>query len=454
MASYRKTSRIDAPAPTVFAWHERPGAFERLVPPWDSTRVISRSGGLAVGGRVELETSVGPVKRRWLAEHTDLRPGESFRDRQVAGPFAAWEHEHGFIAQPPGSSLLEDVIEYALPGGRLGAVAGARTARQRIERVFAYRHRITAMDIATHQRYASKGPKTIAITGASGMQGQVLVPFLAAGGHTVIQLTRKGDGRGPRWDPEDGTIDAGALEGVDAVIHLAGESIGEGRWTSGKKERIMESRRKGTRLIADTVAGLQRKPSVFVSASAIGVYGNRGDEVLTELSTPGDDFLAGVVKEWEASTAAASAAGIRTVNLRFGVILTPKGGALKRLLLPFKLGAGGRVGSGKQWWSWVGIDDVISATLHAVMTDSLSGPVNVVAPNPVTNGEFVKALGRVLHRPAILPTPVLPLKLVLGEVVDALLLVSQRVQPTKLLETGYEFHHAELEPALRHVLGK
>ena len=454
MTKFRKTSRISAPAQRVFAWHERAGAFDRLVPPWDSTRLVSRHGGLEVGGRVEIEASVGPVKRRWLAEHTEFRRGELFRDCQVTGPLASWEHEHRFIAESPETTVLEDSIEYALPAGKLGSLAGGRIARQRIEQTFAYRHRITAMDITTHERYASKGTKTIAITGASGMQGQALVPFLTAGGHTVIQFTRKDDGRGPRWDPENGTIDAAALEGVDAVIHLAGESLAEGRWTAKKKERILESRRKGTRLIAETVAALQRKPAVFVSASAVGFYGKRGDETLTELSTAGEGFLADVVKEWEAATAPASAAGIRTVNLRFGLILTPRGGALKKLLLPFKMGFGGKVASGKQWWSWVGIDDVIGATLHAVMTDSLSGPVNVVAPNPVTNAEFTKTLGRVLHRPAILPAPAFPLKLALGGVVDELLLASQRVQPTKLLQTGYEFHHTELEPALRHLLGK
>lgn len=454
MTTFRKTSRIAAPAASVFAWHERPGAFERLVPPWDETRIVARGGGLQPGDRVEIETKLGPVRRRWTAEHTEFRQGERFRDRQVSGPFAMWDHEHRFTAESERSMLLEDEVHYALPAGILGSLAAGRLARQRIDQTFAYRHRITAMDISAHQRYAAQGLKTIAITGASGLQGQALVPFLTTGGHKVIQFTRKDDGRGPRWDPETGVIDAAALEGVDAVIHLAGESIGEGRWSAAKKQRIMESRRKGTRLIAETLASLQRRPAVFVSASAIGFYGSRGDETLTELSTAGEGFLADVVKEWEAATAPASAAGIRTVNLRFGVILTPKGGALKKLLLPFKLGVGGRVGSGKQWWSWIGIDDVIGATLHAVMTDSLSGPVNVVAPNPVTNAEFSRTLGRVLHRPALLPTPAFPLKLALGEVVDELLLASQRVQPTKLLQSGYEFHHTELEPALRHVLGK
>jgi uncharacterized protein len=255
------------------------------------------------------------------------------------------------------------------------------------------------------------------------------------------------------WDPQAGLIDAPAFEGIDAVVHLAGEGIGDKRWTEEQKDRILQSRVKGTSVLSGAIASREQKPRVFVSGSAIGYYGSRGDEVLTEDSAPGDDFLAGVVQRWEAETQPAVDAGIRTVNIRSGIVLAEHGGVLKRLLLPFKLGAGGRVGSGKQWMSWITLDDEVGAIMHAIESESLRGPVNLVAPTPVVNTEFTSTLGKVLHRPTVLPTPLLPLKLVYGsELVELLLLVSQRVTPTRLEESGYTFRHPTLEAGLRAVL--
>lgn len=295
----------------------------------------------------------------------------------------------------------------------------------------------------------------VLISGATGLIGTELTAALEAGGHRTTRLTRSPKGPGDvRWDPMAGEIDASRLGGHDAVVHLAGESIAEGRWNAAKKRRIMESREKGTRLLSETLAGLPEKPAVMVSVSGINYYGDSGDEVLTEESPPGADFLAEVCKVWEASADPAREAGIRVVHPRMGIVLSPKGGALGRTLPIFKVGGGGRIGSGRQWWSWVALDDVVGAIVHALENDAVAGPLNVSTPNPLTNAQYTRVLGRVLNRPTVFPLPAPAARLVLGEVADALLLSSMRVEPAKLAETGYEFRYPELEWALRHLLGR
>jgi uncharacterized protein (TIGR01777 family) len=285
--------------------------------------------------------------------------------------------------------------------------------------------------------------------------GSALLPFLVSGGHAVTRLVRTPPtGDDVFWDPAAGVRDLSRLEGVHAVVHLAGENIAAGRWTARRKEEIRRSRVEGTRRLSESLTRLSRRPNVLVSASAIGVYGDRGSELLTEDSVPGKNFLARVCQEWEAATEPASRAGIRVVCMRFGVILSSAGGALKKMLLPFKLGAGGRLGSGAQYVSWIAIDDAIGAILHAILTLPLRGPVNAVAPASVTNAEFTRTLARVLSRPAILPVPASAARLVFGEMADALLLASQRVVPTRMQESGYHFRLADLEGALRHLLGR
>lgn len=294
----------------------------------------------------------------------------------------------------------------------------------------------------------------ILVSGASGLVGSALVRHLSARGEDVLQLVRNAAREGARdvlWNPSKGIEDAGKLEGLDAVIHLAGEPIAEGRWTEDKKRRIRESRVQGTKVLSEALAGLTRKPSVFLSASAIGYYGSRGSEILTEESQPGDDFLARVCREWEEATAPAARAGIRVVQMRFGVILSSQGGALAKMLTPFKLGVGGRLGSGRQYMSWIALDDVVGVVDH-LLKASLSGPVNTVAPNPVTNREFTKALGEALSRPTLFPVPRFALRLAFGEMADVALLASQRVEPERLKESGYVFKYPELKDALRHIL--
>lgn len=292
----------------------------------------------------------------------------------------------------------------------------------------------------------------VLMSGATGLIGSALTPELEAGGHTVRRLTRTPRSEGDiGWDPDAGTI-AGDLAGTGAVVHLAGESIAEGRWTQEKKRRILESRREGTRLLAEKVAGLPEPPSVMVSASAIGYYGDRGNELLTEESGPGGLFLSRVCREWEAAAEPAREVGVRVVHPRFGIVLSTEGGALGTTLPIFKLGGGGKIGSGRQYWSWVSLDDVVGAIVHAIENAALSGPVNVVGPDPPTNAEYTRVLGRVLGRPTFFAVPAPAARVALGGMADELLLASARVEPAKLEETGYEYRYPELEGALRHLL--
>lgn len=295
------------------------------------------------------------------------------------------------------------------------------------------------------------------VTGSSGLIGSALVPALWADGHTVVRLVRRPPA-GPdeaRWDPEAGEIDRRALEGADGVVHLAGAGIASRRWTAAQKRRILASRVRGTTAMSIAVATLERPPGVMVSGSAIGYYGDRGDEELTEHSGPGQGFLAEVVLRWEAATEAARDAGVRVVTVRTGIVLSGRGGAMGPLLPLFRLGLGGRVGAGRQWWSWVSLEDEVGIIRHALSSATLSGPVNATAPAPVTNAEFARTLGAVLRRPAILPAPRPALELVLGrELAQEVLLASQRVLPARATADGYDFVHRDLESALRSVLGR
>lgn len=297
----------------------------------------------------------------------------------------------------------------------------------------------------------------IAVTGSTGLVGSALVAALEARGHLVRRLVRhevRDAEREIRWNPDAGEIDAAELNGVDAVVHLAGENIAGRRWNEDVKRRILESRTLGTRLLADTLAGLEMKPSVLVSASATGYYGNRGDEEVDELAPSGNGFLAEVCREWEAAAQPAHDAGIRLVKLRIGPVLSPNGGALAKMLQPFKMGLGGVIGSGRQYFSWISLDDLVSVIAFALETESLVGPVNAVTPFAVTNREFTKTLGRVLGRPTIFPMPAFAARLAFGEMTDEMLLGGVRVAPHELTTTHFPFAYPELEPALRHLLGK
>jgi uncharacterized protein len=450
-------SRVEAPAAETFRWHERPMALERLTPPWERVEVLERAGGIHDGGRVVLRVPAGPVHVRWESVHSGYEEGRRFVDRQVAGPFAHWVHEHGFEPDGAAACFLEDRIEFALPLGLPGDLVGLRATRTRLERMFAWRHEITAADLARHRSLAGGRPLRIAATGATGLVGSALRAFLSTGGHTVFRLVRPAKVAVPEdipWDPASASLEAARLEGLDAVIHLAGESIGSGRWTAARKERILASRVESTRLLAKTLATLGTPPRVLLCASAVGWYGDRGDEDLDDASGPGRGFLADVCREWEAAAAPAVDRGIRVVHLRFGVILSAAGGVLARMVPPFLVGAGGPAGSGRQQVSWISLDDVLGAVEFAVFRQDLAGPVAVTAPNPVPNAELARTLGRVLRRPALAPLPSAAVRLLFGEMGTSLLLEGQRVRPGKLLGAGFRFRHPGLEGALRFELGR
>ncbi|HEX5386347.1 MAG TPA: TIGR01777 family oxidoreductase [Gemmatimonadales bacterium] len=456
-----RTTRLPYPADVVYAWHTRPGAFERLTPPWERVEVVERTGGIEDGARAVLRVRAGPVPVRWAARHEGVVPGRQFVDSQTEGPFSHWLHSHRIVPDGESASFLTDRIEYAAPYGIAGAAADLWWVRPRLERMLAYRHAVLRDDLASHAR-AALAPLRVAISGASGLIGRSLSAFLSAGGHRVTRLVRRAPGPGEiGWDPAAGRLDGALLEGVDAVVHLSGANVGEGRWTAARRRRIRESRTRGTALLARALAGLARPPAVLVSVSGVGIYGNRGDETLPDGSAPGAadldtpaGFLVEVCEAWEAATEPARAAGIRVAIPRLGVVLSPAGGALARLLPVFRLGLGGPIGSGRQWLSWLSIDDAVGIIHHAIATPGLAGAFNAGAPVPVTNADFVRTLGRVLHRPALLPVPARALRLAIGKMADATLLASARALPTRLEASGYHFRHAELEAALRFLLGR
>ncbi len=442
----------------VFDWHERPGAFERLTPPWGDVEVLERSGGIRDGGTVSLRIKRGPTSFRWDLRHRDYERGRQFRDEQVSGPMKSWVHTHRFLPNDLGGTTVEDEIELEPPLGFAGAAVGPALVKAELGRLFRFRYRRLFTDLARHAEHVARPRLTVAITGSSGLIGTGLRHFLTTGGHRVIRLVRDsrevGDGA-VYWNPGAGEIDGEGLVGADAVVHLAGTSIAAGRWTDDRKRSIRNSRVRGTELIARTLADLgSRGPRTLVSASAIGFYGDRGSEVLDESALAGRGFLAEVCRAWEGATRPAERAGVRVVTLRAGVALSPQGGALGQMLLPFKMGVGGRLGSGRQYLSWIDLDDLVAAVHHVLYTDSVRGPVNATAPHPVTNATFADALGRVLGRPTVLPVPALAVKAAFGELGKEALLWGQRVVPKKLLDSGFEFFSEGVEDSLRFQLGR
>ncbi len=457
MQEFRKVVEAPVSVEALFAWHERAGAFERLSPPWDRPKVLEHTGGIRDGAKVVLQVHAGPVPTTWTLEHRDYIANRQFRDVMRDGPFAFWEHTHGFSAATAQSSTLDDHIRYELPLGALGgAVAGGYTQRT-LERVFAYRHAVMLGDLARHAQFADRPRLRIAITGASGFIGTQLAAFLSTGGHDVIRISRSAPKPGSKdvqWNPDRAQLDPRALEGVDAVIHLAGASIAD-RWTPEHRAALKTSRVEGTSLLAHTLSQLSRKPKVLLSGSAIGIYGSRGDEQLDERSTLGNDYLAEVGRAWEGATAPAEKAGIRVVHLRTGIVQGAAGGALGTQAPLFRYGAGGTLGAGTQWISPIALDDEIGAIHFCLMREDVRGPVNLVSPSPATNAEFTKTLGAVMGRPTLAHAPAFALRLLLGsDMADSTVLASQRVMPRALLDAGFSWRLPELEQMLRFELGE
>mgnify|MGYP001043411103 CR=1 FL=1 len=441
---------------TAFDWHERPGAFERLTPPWEQVEVVSREGGIR-DGRVVLRLSRGPVKLTWRLRHEDFRPDEQFVDVQEEGPFAHWRHLHRF-EDLPGGCLMDDQIEWEPPLGAAGDMVAVPIVEKDLERMFRFRHTRLAQDLAMHATYSGQPRLKVAISGARGLVGTSLTHLLTTGGHTVVPMVRSQKraeaGQGILFDIEGQRIDEDALREVDAVVHLAGEPIQGLRWTEAKKAAILDSRVKGTELLSRTMAQLRDGPETLVMASAVGFYGDRGDAILDESASRGRGFLADVVEAWEGAARRAEGSGLRVVKVRLGIVLSPRGGALGTMLPAFRSGVGGRLGSGRQYMPWIDIDDVTGIFHHALMKQDLRGVVNAAAPNSVPNSTFTSTIGRVLNRPTVLPVPSLAVRAALGEMGKELLLQGQRVRPVRALESGYEFRFEGLEESLRHQLGR
>ncbi len=451
--TYRST--YPCSAAELHAWHSRTGALERLLPPWDDTVVLAKSGGIDPGGQVLLKMHLGPFSMHYQGRHLENIPDRMFRDIQEKGPFAYWSHSHFFDDTPEGA-LLTDEVGYSLPGHALLPEWLKKSVTAKLKRMFRYREAILREDILLHKRCSSR-PLRLLVSGASGVLGRDLLPLLTTGGHQVFTLVRRPPDRAKGeifWDPEKNILNADDLPELDGVIHLAGEYIGLSRWSEDKKRRVIDSRVNGTGLLVRALAAGRRPPEVFVSASAVGYYGDCGDQVIGEEAPPGTGFMSEVCSRWEQATEPARQAGIRTVFLRLGVGLTPRGGALRRILAASPLGFIRRFGTGRQYISWISSDDMISAMLHALTCPSLSGPLNIAAPEPVTNLQFIETLARITGRPLLCPLPARLLQIIYGQMASEILLSSCRVATKKLTDSGFSFRHPGLEVALRALLGK
>ena len=453
--TFARTSLVNAPAEELGAWHHRRGAFRRLLPPWERVKVVEEMAQLKPGARMTVKTRLAPlVWSTWVAEIRSAVPDGDFADVQVKGPFAEWTHAHRFIAKGAEKSQLNDVVEYRLPLGPVGKFFGGWYVRRQLESMFRYRHATTVADLSRLQANPP-APMRVLVSGATGFVGTALTAFLESCGHEVIALTRspRPGTSDIRWDIAAGEVNLADAGKIDAVVHLAGENVA-GRWTKKKKQRILASRRDGTRLLSGAIARLKEKPAVMLSASGVNYYELNALNTRDEDSPIGTSFLAEVCRAWEENTRAAREADIRIVNLRIGFVLSPAGGGLKLMLPAFKAGVGGPIANGRQRLSWIAIDD-LTDIIHTCLADErFTGPVNAVAPEPVTNKEFSRALGRTLRRPALLPAPAFALKRVLGEFAEETLLSDLPVYPKRLSEHGYQFRHADLEGALAHLLGK
>jgi uncharacterized protein len=456
MSTFVHRSRIEAPAEDVFFWHERPGAFARLNPPWEKLRVLAQDAGIQDGSRVTLLTQTGLIRQRWVVEHRDYIAGRQFRDIQIEGPFAHWNHMHRIESDGDSACWLEDRVEYELPSAVLTDPLAGGMIRRRLERMFAYRHAIIAADMAAHRQFLDRGALKILISGSTGMLGTALIPLLTTGGHRVVRLVRR-----PRpgedvifWNPAEKKLDPAALEDFDAFIHLSGEYIADGRWTRAKRERVWNSRVETTKLLVQAIRQLKKPPKALVCASGSGYYGEGGDRILDEDAPHGHPcFFVDMVRAWESAAQEATAYGVRVVNARIGIVLSPVGGALKSMLPAFKWGAGAVLGSGCESTGWLTLDDLIGMMHFAVMCETLHGPVNFVSPLPITQRELSREIGRILHRPVLFRVPNYLIKLILGQEMAEAMGWSQRLVPSRLNQAGYHFRHPDLEDGLRHVLG-
>jgi uncharacterized protein (TIGR01777 family) len=450
MLRFQLSSELPYPPEVVAAWHRRPGALHRLTPPWQRVEVL-RHEGVHDGARAELRIASGPLRFRWIARHRSLPDG--FCDEQESGPFAAWSHAHRFQAPPasslqlPASSrcLMSDTIDWSP-----SCWMPSRMIEHDLARAFAWRHRRLREDLARHAAAALPSLR-IALSGASGLVGREIAAFLDSGGHTVVPISRRGGGIA--WDGRE-QFDAVALRGCDAVIHLAGAGIGDRRWSAARKAEIRSSRVVGTAALARLLAEDPGRVRTLITASGVGFYGSRGESVLDETASSGEGFLAEVCRAWESAVDPCRSV-VRTVQLRIGVVLSGRGGALASMLPAARAGMSGALGDGRQWWSWIALDDLVHVLHRALADATVRGAVNAVAPSAVRQADFARALAAALGRPAWgPPAPRALLRLALGGMADEALLASTRADPAILRAHGFAWAFPELAGTLTAELGR
>lgn len=483
MATFQKSCSLDVPAKAAFSYHERPLALDRLLPPWQAISVQSQGEGIEKGVNVELKFRKFGFPVRLVANHTEYDPPRKFQDTLIRGPFSHWQHDHVF--EDHGSHCtLTDRIAFELPGVFRGVPWFSRPLLSDLERLFSYRHQVTQCDLAFANwsgAFAQGRALRIAITGSGGLIGRRLTSLLSVLGHTPIPVRRSryrgltpsassgqmaSEGKAITkcghhevrpsewlWDPGVGLLEPRAFEGLDGFVHLAGAEIGK-RWTTAYRQELWSSRIDATQRLVRDLSQLQTPPQVFVSASGVGIYGDTGNEICSEACSPASSFLGRLAEGWENASLPLETVSTRRCIARLGIVLHPRQGALAKMLPLFKMGLGGRLGSGHQWMSWIDLDDAVSAIAWMIFRSDASGAYNLVAPTSVTNREWTRTLGRILGRPTLFPAPAPILRAMLGAMAEELLLASSRVVPARLQEAGFPFRSIELESALRFWLGR
>ena len=461
MPTFAHTAKFFADKQQLWAWYNSDGAFRRIMPEWEGIKPIN-AGRLVDGEETIFKVKLGPFRQKWIARHHSVVSGESFADRMIKGPFGAWNHHHKFESASKGTTSVIDNVEYKLPLHFFTGWSAGFTVLPRMKQMFEFRSVRVANDLKQIQLTSELPRQKILVSGSTGMIGLQLCAFLEAAGHDVHRLLRPStklptdvdSSKVVVWNDLTGEIIDGDMNGFDTIIHMAGAGIGDKRWSKKRLKLIRDSRIIPTKNLSKIVAGLDNPPRKIICSSAIGYYGNRGTEVLDESSSTGNDILAELCRDWENASNAAKESGINVIHVRTGIVMSPLGGALAKLLLPAKMGAGGPVGGGKQMQSWISLDDEIYAIHHLMMQDSAEGVYNLTAPSPVSQKQFAKTLGRVLRRPSFAPLPGFVIKLLFGQMGKKLVLEGQDVRPTRLIESGFEFTHPELESCLRSCLGK
>ncbi|MEO0512908.1 MAG: TIGR01777 family oxidoreductase [Planctomycetota bacterium] len=480
---------MPVPPSELLAWHGRFGAFERLMPPWETLsvgrRVLGKQPGpsgldgrgpIGDGAVLEMRLHKGPLRLPWIADHHSFRdethlealPSSEtagtgrFKDTQRKGPFARWEHEHKFVPSAvwPTGSELEDDVYYRVPMGMLGAALGGEYVEGVLNKMFSFRHARTEADLRRHWAFRDRPRQRVVVSGGTGLIGSQLIPYLQGAGHEVVRLVRRQEDRSlgeratdgafeRRWDPAEGRLDPGVFEGATAVVNLSGHNVASGRYTDDEKRRILESRLQTTSLIAQTIAGLDGSRPALIQASATGFYGHRpGEQELAEDAKNGPGFLSDVCRQWEAAARPAAEAGARVVIARIGLVISPRGSVLDKMLPVFRAFLGGPIGDGTQVWPWIAMDDVLGAMEHVLHSD-IAGPVNFCSPAAVSNNAFAKVLGGVLRRPSALRVPAGLIEKLLGEFGRETALKSTHAVPKRLQESGFSFLAPTLEDALR-----